>query len=122
LQQEADGPFLRLTASTPTKVLLRRKLPLPEQARTVTMTYSVRVSAVTKGANSHHLPRLAVQWDTDPTFASERLVVFPAPTDGWKTETLTVTVPAGARELRFHGGLLECAGTMDVRQLRLVSP
>jgi hypothetical protein len=120
-QQEEDRHFLRIRSETPMTSLIRITVPVPEGATSVSMEYTVRIPDLTRGEKYHMLPRLAVQWPSDVKYENQQVVDFKSPKTEWITETMTTLIPAGAKALKFHAGLLACSGTMDIASVRIVA-
>lgn len=119
LQKEGAVTYLHLATTTPLNAILNHEAPIPEGSTAVVVEYTVRVPAVTAGEKPFHLPRIAIQWDNDPTFQKQAVSHFKKALHEWTSNTVTVPIPEGAKTVQFHMGILSAIATFDIAKLNV---
>lgn len=119
--QEGGSTFLRMVTTSPDNVFLRQTVTLPEGTTNLRLTYRARALMVTRGEKGYHLPRIALQWDNDPTFERQTVCSFKGTKPEWESQTITVPIPAGAKALKMHAGIFACTATFDLAELDIVA-
>lgn len=119
LDKDGAISYLHLVTTTPLNAILNHDASIPEGSTAVVVEYTIRVPAVTVGEKSYQVPRIAVQWDNDPTFQKQVVTHFKKVIPEWTSNTVTVPIPEGAKTVQFHMGILNTTATFDVAKLNV---
>ncbi len=128
-ENEAGNHFIRMTATEPNKTtMLYMEINVPAGVKELELSWRWRVSNLVVGAQSWFDARIMMEW-----MDAGRSKVNPSPrapstrnnTDGWVQRSMRITVPEGARILKFMPSLFQVqSGTLDIDDvvLRPVTP
>lgn len=122
--EEKGNHFIRITSEAPGEMyMLYREITIPEGVKALTLTWKQRVSKLEVGEQSWFDARIMMEWmdagrgkvSGKPTQPSRN-----KDTDGWETKTLAITVPDGARILKFMPSLFRVkSGNFDLDDVQL---
>jgi hypothetical protein len=128
-ENEAGNHFIRMTATEPNKTtMLYMEIHVPAGAKELELSWRWRVSNLVVGSQSWFDARFMMEWmdaGRGKVSGSPKAPSTRSNTDGWVQRSMRITVPEGARILKFMPSLFQVqSGTLDIDDvvLRQVAP
>jgi len=122
---EDGNQFFRLEAAPDAgQVQVYRKVSLPTGFQSITVSFRVRYSNLTPGAESWHTGRVIMHFkDAEGNILKPdpQPFVFKGDSDGWVEKSKQINIPEGATSFELMPALFQVAsGTLDIDDISVV--